>query len=55
MIISAVGGISLFYNLSTDETTAFNSVFARIWQFSLGIVAHFNTMKKKEVDLQTIF
>ncbi|PAV82648.1 hypothetical protein WR25_05868 isoform C [Diploscapter pachys] len=43
-----IGSISLFYHLISTDTIAFNSTFARVWQFCAGITAYVATVYEKK-------
>ncbi|PAV57003.1 hypothetical protein WR25_01741 [Diploscapter pachys] len=43
-----IGSISLFYHLISNNTIAFNSTFARVWQFCAGITAYVATVYEKK-------
>ncbi|PAV91459.1 hypothetical protein WR25_08348 [Diploscapter pachys] len=44
-----IGSISLFYHLISNDTIAFNSTFARVWQFCAGITAYVATVYEKNL------
>lgn len=48
-----LGVISISYYFTSPQTTAFNSVFARIWQFLIGMIVYLIYFKKstKPLDL----